>query len=192
MTRLPSTHRMRRREITGNIRFITFSCHQRFALLGSAPIRDVFVDSLRRSRSRYKYELFAWVVMPEHIHLLIRPTETSLVPILRFIKLSSSQRVLSRWKALNAPVLRTITLDDGTPRFWQKGGGFDRNVRHMSEFCREVRYIHNNPVTRGLVDKPETWRWSSVHWWMQPRECDLMCDSPPGGPGSWGNWKGFV
>ena len=45
-------------------------------------------------------------------------------------------------------------------RFWQKGGGFDRNVRDDAEFSREVRYVHHNPVERALVTRPEDWTWS--------------------------------
>ncbi len=70
-------------------------------------------------------------------------------------------------------------------RFWQHGGGFDRAQRDMDEFVRTVKYIHRNPVERGLVTRPEDWRWSSLRWWMGRREGEAECDPPPGLPGMW-------
>jgi hypothetical protein len=100
--------------------------------------------------------------------------------------------VLLRWKSINAPILTRIADATGRPRFWQKGGGFDRNVRSEAEFAREVRYIHRNPVERGLVKTPPEWPWSSVRWWMGLREGEVECDPPAGPPGSWDRWKGFM
>jgi len=188
----PSQHRMRRWEIGGDVRFVTFSCHRRLPLLGSAAVRDVFAESLQKARARFNCELFAWVAMPEHVHLLMRPRGGELGPVLRSTKLSVAQRVIERWRELDAPILLEMTSADGRPRFWQKGGGFDRNVRDFSEFSRHVRYIHRNPAKRGLVEDPADWRWSSLRWWMGERSGPVSCDTPPGPPGSWDSWKGFV
>jgi putative transposase len=79
-----------------------------------------------------------------------------------------------------------------TFRFWQAGGGFDRNVRDMNAFCKEIRYIHLNPVRRGLVAKPEDWPWSSVRWWMGRRDELVSCDPPPHGRTLWETWRGFM
>ncbi|HVZ94183.1 MAG TPA: hypothetical protein VG797_06705 [Phycisphaerales bacterium] len=131
--------------------------------------------------------------MPEHVHLLCRPDErVTMKRVLWSIKMSITQRALGRWCRDSSPILNRLKDATGRPRFWQKGGGFDRNVRDLSEFCREVRYIHRNPVERGLVERPEDWKWSSVRWWMGRRESELECDPPPGKPGSWDKWKGFV
>lgn len=188
----PIRKRMKRWEIPGDIRFVTFSCERRLPLLGHPSIRDLWVMRMASARRAHAFQLYAWVVMPEHIHLLLRPSPTApLDRILRSIKLSVAKRVIGRWRQLDAPVLHRIRLADGSPRFWQKGGGFDRNVRGIPEFCRHVRYIHRNPVKRGLVVKAEDWQWSSVRWWMGAlQECP--CDPPPGPPGSWDRWKGYV
>ena len=184
---------MRRREIPYGIRFVTFSCYQRLPLLSHPAIRDVFVRSLGDACERDRLQLFAWVIMPEHVHLLIRPPEgVTLGASLRSLKQSVGQRVVSRWRELRAPVLTRVTTPAGTIRFWQKGGGFDRNVRDETEFTKEVRYVHHNPVTRGLVDKPEDWEWSSVRWWMGDRDVKLTCSPPPGGAEAWAGWTGYV
>jgi putative transposase len=167
MQQAPIRKNMRRRESAGNSRFITFSCQRRLPLFKNPAIAQVFQDSLARAHQRLGFRLCAWVIMPEHIHLLVLPPDDMpLDRVLLWIKLSTAQRVIKRWRELDAPILARITRDDGRPRFWQKGGGFDRNVRDLAEFQRHVKYIHQNPVERGLVERPEAWRFSSVRWWM--------------------------
>lgn len=184
---------MRRWEPAWTARFVTFSCEQRLQLLGNPLVRDVVVDSLFIARARFGFELFAWVIMPEHVHVLARSRDgASLGRALRAIKLGSSQRILSRWKELDAPVLSRIVRPDGRLRFWQKGGGFDRVVRDRTSFCKNVRYIHRNPVERGLVGTPEEWRWSSVHSWVGKWEGERACDEPLGAPELWEAWQGFM
>ena len=175
----PTRKLMKRREIPGGVRFITFSCYRGLQLLGNPAIRDVFVRSLASSRERFGFALFAWVVMPEHAHLLMRPKEAApLERALLFLKLSVAKRVIGRWRELNAPILKKIQHPGGSPRFWQKGGGFDRNVRDEDEFIREVRYVHRNPVERGLVEQPGEWAWSSARWWLGDPSGPIACDQP--------------
>jgi putative transposase len=184
---------MRRREIPGGVRFITFSCQRRLPLLTNRLIAQLFVDAMVRARAKHRFEVFAWVVMPEHVHLLCRPPkDVRLDRVLVSMKMSVTQRVLPRWKVLNAPILSKVTDATGRPRFWQKGGGFDRNVRDEREFSKEVKYIHHNPVKRQLVKRPDEWPWSSVRWWMGLREGEFQCDPPPGGLEMWDLWKGYV
>ncbi|MBX3375844.1 MAG: transposase [Phycisphaeraceae bacterium] len=190
---LPIRKRMRRREIPGGLRFVTFSCQRRLPLLGRAAIRDVLTAALILTRTQHRFELFAWVVMPEHVHLMVRPRpESKLHDALRSLKTSVAKRVVSRWMDLRTPVLEQLRTGDKPVRFWQKGGGFDRNLRDMEEFCREVRCIHRNPVTRGLVERPEDWKWSSARWWMGMREGEVECDPPPGDPKPWEGWRGYA
>lgn len=190
---IPIRKRMKRWEIDGGIRFITFSCQHRLPLISCPHVADVFVTALQVSRRKNATELFAWVVMPEHVHMLLRPAPAhQLESTLRSLKMSVAKRAIARWVERSDPVLNQIQDGRGSPRFWQKGGGFDRNVRSESEFCREVRYIHRNPLERGLVQRPEDWRWSSVRWWMGIRENEVVCDPPPGPRESWQTWKGYM
>ncbi len=100
----------------------------------------------------------AWVVMSEQVHLIMRPRKgTELADALHSLKTSVAKRVVGRWKELRAPVLEELRTSHGRLRFWQKGGGFDRNVRDADELCEEIRYVHRNPVERELVKEPEEW-----------------------------------
>jgi putative transposase len=95
-----------RREIPGNSRFITFSCQRRLPLFKNPAIAQVFQDSLARAHHRLGFRLYAWVIMPEHIHLLVRPPPPHDMPldrVLLWIKLSTAQRVIKRWRQLRRP-----------------------------------------------------------------------------------------
>ncbi|MFO0860076.1 MAG: transposase [Phycisphaerales bacterium] len=173
----PPRKKLHRRE--HGVRFITFSCFRGLPLLGKPGARNVFVDCLYEAREQFQFSLYAWVVMPEHVHILMHTrSKAPMATILKSIKLKTSIRILERWKELRAPILLKILGPIGRPRFWQPGGGFDRNVRDHPEFMKEVRYVHRHPVERGLVDRPEQWEWSSVRWWMGERD-GRPCDPPP-------------
>jgi putative transposase len=106
--------------------------------------------------------------MPEHVHLLIcpRPDVYDVSKILESIKLSVARRAVP-YVRNHAPEYLTAMLDrqpNGRAhyRFWQCGGGFDRNITGERAAVAEIDYIHANPVRRGLCEKPHDWQWSSA------------------------------
>ena len=148
---------MHRQESATIARFITFSCNHRLPLLGNPRIADLFVSLLSEARTRHGMKLYAWVVMPEHVHLLVKAAGAPWSTIAQFIKTGVSKRVINRWRKLGpvaAPFLSAIKSDD-TYRFWLPGGGFDRRLRTTNAMAREIRYVHRNPVERELATKPE-------------------------------------
>jgi putative transposase len=166
---------------------MTFACYQRLRLLRHPSIMSLFVETLMRARNRMGFKLYACVVMPEHVHLIFRPAPGSTwAAIGASIKTSVARQVVGRWRELDAPILSRLRTERGEIRFWQRGGGFDRNIRDREELAREIGYTHRNPVRRGLV------KWSTVHWWMGERGGVLLCDLPPGDAKAWIAWKGYV
>lgn len=159
----PIRKRLARRE-TRTWRFLTFSCFNRLPLLRHPRIADLFARRLADARERCGFLLRAWVVMPEHVHLMLLPRDDAwpVSKIVVAIKQPVAQHVIARWRKLDAPILEKIRCSDGRLRFWQPGGGFDRNVRDDDERAREVEYIHWNPVRRRLVEQPTDWPWSSA------------------------------
>ena len=131
------------------LHFITFSCYRRMQLLGSAHARDVFERELERVRKWYGICVVGYVAMPEHVHLLIGEPERN--------ELSIAIQML---KQITSRKLRPKNL----PQFWQvRYYGFP--VWTEKKRIEKLRYIHRNPVRRGLVRRPEGWRWSSfVHY----------------------------
>ena len=174
-----TSYKTRRRfEIANQPRFLTFSCYKRLPLFGNDAIKDEFAKRLELIHVRLGLKLCAWVVMPEHVHLIIVPNlpEVSTPQILSAIKRPFAELVLRRWKQFKAPILRNIGVATNRYRFWQAGGGYDRNIRHEAEMIQKINYINANPVNRGLVDKPVYWRWSSARWYAGSRDGSVDVD----------------
>ena len=116
------------------------------AWLRQPEIAGCVVNCLRQNVGG-KYELHAFVVMPNHVHLLITP-RVELAKITRTIKGKSARQA-------NAMLGRT-----GQP-FWQDES-FDHWIRHPQQFEKVKSYIERNPVSAGLVRSPEQWPYSSA------------------------------
>ena len=140
--------RLKRYQTEGNYHFLTFSCYRRLPFLKDNHSRKVFLDTLEAVRRRHQFSLFGYILMPEHVHLLLsepkaeRPDNT-----LRVLKGQTSRQ-----------------LRGSRDRFWQ-ARYYDFNVLTQRKFVEKLRYIHRNPVARGLVSKPQDWPWSSFRHW---------------------------
>jgi REP element-mobilizing transposase RayT len=94
---LAMTRGLVRYQQSGNFHFITFSCYQRLPHLGRAVMRDLFELSLERMRRRYGFVIAGYVVMPEHVHLLLSEPEVgSLDRAIQALKLSVTQQQAKR------------------------------------------------------------------------------------------------
>jgi putative transposase len=165
---------LRRWEGERDVRFLTFSCFARLPLFSNDAVKRVFVDRLAAVRGEQPFALIAWVVMPEHAHLILLP-EVPVSEIMRSLKRPVAERVIHRWRELNAPILRRLSNKRGQARFWQVGGGYDRNIRDDRELDEAIDYVHHNPVARGLVDRDINYPWSSARWY-EGVDCVLECD----------------
>ena len=133
---------LRHYQQAGDLHFLTFSCYHRFAYFNTAEARDLFESALERVRERYAFVVKGYVVMPEHVHLLVsEPREGSLAKAIQALKLSVARRRPER-------------------PFWQ-ARYYDFNVWAADKETEKLKYLHRNPVARGLVIKPDDWRWSS-------------------------------
>lgn len=122
------------------------------------------LDALLNARASGTFQLYAWVIMPSHVHLLIRPDlPVHTVPrILRQIKEPVARAILKEWRSRDAPILSRLVNAKGQTQLWLKGGGYDRNIFSKKEFIEKLDYIHQNPVKAGLVKRAADWRWSSA------------------------------
>jgi putative transposase len=108
------------------------------------------VQALERTRARYRARVYGFVVMPEHVHLLIsEPERGTIANVMQSLKIASARR------AKQVP-----GTNHSLEPFWQKRC-YDRNEWNRKEFVEKLKYIHRNPVTRKLVERPEDWKWSS-------------------------------
>lgn len=173
--------RMRRIEHTHHVRYLTFSCNHRLGLFSNDLIKDLFAEHLAHARERFGFNLYAWVIMPEHVHLLLWPLlpDYPVSIALRELKRDFATQVIKRWRKLDAPILRRIQAPDGTTRFWLAGGGYDDNVDSIDEIANKIEYTHRNPVRRGLVDNPTDWVWSSARWYSGDHTSPVPIDPLP-------------
>lgn len=147
--------------------FLTFSVYRRQQLLTDDLIREQLLHHWDLARHRLDLSIWAYVIMPEHVHLLVYPRAQHyrMPAILRGLKESFTHWVVRHWRT-NAPhFLRRIKVKRGARtlhRFWQEGGGYDRNLFDWAVIERAIEYIDMNPVRRGLVSDPLQWRWSSA------------------------------
>jgi putative transposase len=141
----------------GNLHFITTSCYRREPLLGSARARDVFLEILEQVRKSYGCEVIGFVVMPEHIHILISEPKRKTIPIVMQVL---KQRVALRLLRKRRSSSQREIWEPIRQHFWQPRS-YDFNVYSDRKVTEKLLYLHRNPVQRGLVCSPELWRWSS-------------------------------
>lgn len=172
---------LKRYEHRNELRYLTCSCFHRLQLLNNDAIKNHFVKYLCESQTALDFKVYAWVLMPDHFHLLLRPKDQAqtIEQILRRIKSGFAYSVINRWDKLHAPILKRITDKRGRRRFWQSGGGYDRNIFSEEELIEKIGYIHRNPVNRQLVDRPSDWKWSSARWYEQREDYDGPAISNP-------------
>ena len=146
----------------GHLHFITFSCYRRLPLLRSVRARNAFVRILAEVREGYGFSLVGFVVMPEHVHLLIsepiRGTPSTVIQVLK----QRVSRQLRRKSRVPAPQLQFAFSQNATlpPRFWQLRF-YDFNVWSLKKRVEKLHYMHMNPLKRKLVTHPKDWLWSS-------------------------------
>ncbi len=146
---------LKRFQQADDLHFLTFSCYHREPLLGSPSARRVFELTLERVRVWYGLCVTGYVVMPEHVHLLVSEPDRSTLAV-----------ALQMLKQVSAHELRQFSRDRS---FWL-ARYYDFNVWTGRKQTEKLRYIHRNPVVRGLVASPEDWEWSSFRHYLTGAE----------------------
>jgi REP element-mobilizing transposase RayT len=122
-------------------------------VLSNPEIADLVQGSLLAFDSQ-RYRLFEWVVMPNHVHVLVQPMgEWTLASIVTSWKKFTARGIFDQ--------LRRLGKEPGGP-IWHREY-WDRYIRDRGHFEKVVEYIHMNPVKAGLVREAEEWRWSSAY-----------------------------
>jgi putative transposase len=152
---------LKRYQQAGDFHFLTFSCYHRRPLLETPQAKSTFEQTLERVRQWYGLFIAGYVVMPEHVHLLVsEPERSPLAVALQMLKQITS---------------RKLNLAGGHP-LWQKRY-YDFNVRTEKKRVEKLRYMHRNPVSRGLAQKPEDWPWSSYRHYANGAEGAIEIES---------------
>ena len=137
---------------SGQSHFVTFCCYHRRQLFTTDESRRIFESALERVRRSFRLDVYGYVVMPEHVHLLLsEPQRDTLADALKSLKQGVSRRLIG-----------------DAEHFWQKRY-YDFNIRNYPQFVEKLRYIHCNPVKQGLCDRPEGWQWRSFRHYRYRR-----------------------
>jgi putative transposase len=161
---------------TGEPHFLTFSCYRGMKLLSKDRTRQWFVEALQEARLKHGFHLWAWVIMPEHVHVLLWPPADQISPdpndttgrlrgILSSIKRPVATKAVAYLRKHSPTFLERMKVVNARRvyyRFWQTGSGFDANVTEPAALHEMVEYIHANPIRRGLVKRADEWMWSSA------------------------------
>ncbi len=138
-------HRLR---VTDRIFFVTVSLHRVVEAIGESEY-PLLIDVLEGARQRLGFSLYGYVLMPDHWHTLVWARfPLTISQVIHDIKKVSARRLHAR-RGSEGPLWQH--------QFW------DRFVRHAKEFNERLTYMHLNPVRKGLVTRPEEWRWSSYN-----------------------------
>lgn len=140
--------------------FLTYSCFRRLPLLIRERTRRWVIDALEGTRQSFQVKLWAYVIMPEHAHVLLYPSQPHydiskvLVALKRPVSDAARNYLESSHDARWMDRLTVQYPSRRVFRFWQPGGGFDRNIFRDKSISAIINYIENNPVRRGLAATP--------------------------------------
>ncbi|MGC2161606.1 MAG: transposase [Silvibacterium sp.] len=135
---------LKRYHESGQTHFITFGCWHRRQNLTDTKAKQIFIAGLERTRRNFQLRVYGYVIMPDHIHLLVsEPSLKTLADVIKSLKQSVARRFIR-----------------DAPHFWQKRY-YDFNIDDHDQFYEKLRYIHRNPVRKELCMRPEDWEWSS-------------------------------
>ncbi len=149
----------------GYLHFITTSSYRRKAWLGTPSRRDLFLRILEETRRRYGFVVVGYVVMPEHIHLLIsEPDRGKPSTVMQVVKQRFARELLRRPRRRHSSAQGRFWEAVEESHVWQRRF-YDFVVWNPRKRVEKLRYMHWNPVKRGLVLEPEQWKWSSYRWY---------------------------
>ncbi|MBI5705453.1 MAG: transposase [Armatimonadetes bacterium] len=149
---------------------LTLSCFKRLPLIQHDEVRRTMLDVLDEVRSEFDLQVWAYVLMPEHLHLLLKPNQESysIERIRSSFRQKSAFRALSWLRQNDTSMLHELRIVEKArvgARFWQEGKGYDRNLWSSNSTYACIAYIHGNPVARGLCERPDEWPWSSYRFY---------------------------
>lgn len=167
---------VRRYNDPGHAHSLTFSCFRRQSFLAKPRACQWLADAVTLACDKHHFDVWAYVFMPEHVHLLACPRSEAydVSKFLATIKQSVTHKALAFVRE-QAPAFLSHMLDEQPNgrrhhRFWQRGPGCDRNIWSDKALLAEIDYIHVNPVRRNLCERPEQWKWSSAADYQHVRQ----------------------
>ncbi len=173
-------NRLHRYYGAGYLHFMTTSCYQRRPLLGNCGNRDLFPEVLERVRRRYYFVVAGYVVMPEQVYLLLgEPERGNPSVVMQASKQGFARRLLRKLRSTVDPRQCKLAWSASLKEehIWQHRF-YDFVVFTEKKRVEKLRYMHRNPVKRGLVLEPRQWRWSSFGNYAEGWQGPVLVNEP--------------
>lgn len=155
----------------GDFHELIFSCYRGMPLLTNDRWRSMLARVIDRAMNRWEFRLAGFVLMPEHVHLLVFPLADTprIDALLKAVKQPVAFRIGRQLQQAGSPLLERLTVRERPGvhvfRFWQEGPGYDRNLQTAQSVLASLDYLHQNPVVRGLCQEVVDWKWSSARFY---------------------------
>jgi putative transposase len=160
-----------------HVHFITFSCHHRRNYLEPDHVKRIVIGHLGSRLSLHKGLCLGYVVMPNHVHVMVWfPEPGQLSDFVGKWKDQSARTIQSFYQSKRPEYWRLVEEPDS---IWQ-GGYYDFNIWSRDKVLEKLTYMHENPVRAGLVMRAVDWPWSSARWYADRRPVGLAIQWPLG------------
>ena len=151
--------------------YVTTVCFNRVPVFQSDSACELFIDALEQTRTHCSFKLVGYLVMPDHVHLIVNPINRNISVVMRRLK-STSARLILDWlrnnhyeRSLNKLALSLAQHKSNTHALWQKN--YSAIDLYTARFIQQkLRYIHLNPIRAKLCAHPAEWKWSSYRAYL--------------------------
>ena len=167
---------------------MTISCYRRLQFFRHEPVKRVLIEGMGGTRAKLGIRWVGYVVMPEHVHLLLFPTpigadqpvsvSTVLQDLKQYVGRHGKEALRSIWRdaqSLGSPPMDAWALGPGPKPFW-KTRAYDLNVTTEETLHTKLEYIHKNPIVRRLVEWADQWVWSSYRYYEDDDDSVIAMD----------------
>jgi len=154
--------------------FVTTTIVKFYPLFANPVFSDLLIENIKHYQNKFNFEILAYVIMPSHLHWIIKTDNTkgTISDVMRDIKKYSSKQITRKLLEFNNEVVLNLfkseasNIPDQDYKVWMKRFD-DQVIRNEKMLCAKIKYIHNNPVEAGLVEKPEDYKYSSVRNYIE-------------------------
>ena len=155
--------------------YITASTNKRRKVFAEDETCQIFVDVIKEIKTIHPFKVVGYVIMPDHIHLIINPLRPEMSTILRKIKGKSGKLIIDYLKESERHMaLKYLEINIHKRKYavWLKKSS-DVDLVSSKFIKQKLDYIHMNPVRAGLCTSPEEWKWSSYNAYLNNDEAEV-------------------